>query len=69
MYKTRFGSLPQNVKIWVNFDNGTCRMVDCICTDWQNKLLKVTPVELVKLVEKEVETESRITTEDIGSVF
>lgn len=69
MYKTRFGSLPQNVKIWVNFDNGTCRMVDCFCTDWQNKLLKVTPVELVKLVEKEIETESPITTEDINNVF
>ena len=60
MYKTRFGSLPQNVKIWVNFDNGTCRMVDCFCTDWQNKLLKVTPVELVR---------ASITTEDIGKVF
>lgn len=69
MYKTRFGSLPQNIKIWVNFNNGTCRMTDCFCTDWQNKLLKVTPVELVKLVEKEIETESSITTEDIGSVF
>lgn len=69
MYKTRFGSLPQNVKIWVNFDNGTCRMVDCFCTDWQNKLLKVTPVELVKSVEKEAETESPITTDDINDVF
>lgn len=55
MYKTRFGSLPQNVKIWVEFDNGTCRMKDCFCTDWQNKLLKVTPVELVNIVKEEIQ--------------
>ena len=69
MYKTRFGSLPQNVKIWVNFNNGTCRMVDCFCTDWQNKLLKVTPVELVKLVNKEVENKTPVTVQDIEKVF
>ena len=47
MYKTRFGSYPQNVKVWVNFDNGTCRMKDCFCTDWQNKLIKVQPIKLI----------------------
>ena len=47
MYKTRFGSLPQNIKIWLNFYNGTCRMKDCFCTDWQNKLIKVDPVVLI----------------------
>lgn len=48
MYKTRFGSYPQNIKVWVNFNNGTCRMEDCFCTDWQNKLIEVKPVELIR---------------------
>lgn len=46
MYKVRFGSYPQNIKIWVNLDLGTGRMKDCFCTDWQNKLIKVPKTKL-----------------------
>ena len=46
MYKVRFGSYPQNIKIWVNVDLGTGRMIDCFCTDWQNKVIKVSKTEL-----------------------
>lgn len=53
MYKTRFGSYPQNIKIWVNFDKGTCRMRDCFCTDWKNQLISVKPVSLIKNEEAE----------------
>lgn len=48
MYKVRFGSYPQNIKIWVNVDLGTGRMTDCFCTDWQNKVIKVPKTELKK---------------------
>ena len=48
MYKVRFGSYPQNIKIWVNVDLGTGRMIDCFCTDWQNKVIKVPKTELRK---------------------
>lgn len=41
MYKVRFGSYPQNVKVWVNVDLGTGRMKDCFVTTWDNKLIKV----------------------------
>ena len=49
MYKVRFGSYPQNIKIWVNVDLGTGRMIDCFATDWQNKIIKVPKTELKKL--------------------
>ena len=48
MYKVRFGSYPQNVKIWVNVDLGTGRLIDCWVTDWQNKIIKVPKTELKK---------------------
>ena len=48
MYKVRFGSYPQNIKIWVNVDLGTGRMIDCFATDWQNKVIKVPKTELRK---------------------
>ena len=46
MYKVRFGSYPQNIKVWVNVDLGTGRLKDCFCTDWQNKLIKVPKTKL-----------------------
>ena len=48
MYKVRFGSYPQNVKIWVNVDLGTGRLTDSFVTDWQNKVIKVPKTELRK---------------------
>ena len=48
MYKVRFGSYPQNIKIWVNVDLGTGRLIDCFATDWQNKVIKVPKTELRK---------------------
>lgn len=54
MYKTRFGSYPQNIKIWVNFDKGTCRMKDCFCTDWKNKLIAVKPISLIRNDENKI---------------
>ena len=48
MYKVRFGSYPQNIKIWVNVDLGTGRMTDCFASDWQNKVIKVPKTELRK---------------------
>lgn len=48
MYKVRFGSYPQNIKIWVNVDLGTGKMTDCFCTDWQNKIIKVPKTKLEK---------------------
>lgn len=48
MYKVRFGKFPQNIKIWVNVDLGTGKMIDCFCTTWQNKLIKVDKVKLEK---------------------
>ena len=48
MYKVRFGSYPQNIKIWVNVDLGTGRMIDCFATDWQNKVIKIPKTELRK---------------------
>ena len=48
MYKVRFGSYPQNIKIWVNVDLGTGRFIDCFCTDWQNKIIKVPKTKLEK---------------------
>lgn len=48
MYKVRFGSFPQNVKIWVNLDLGTGRMQDCFVTTWDNKLIRINKTKLEK---------------------
>ena len=48
MYKVRFGRYPQNIKIWVNVDLGTGRMIDCFATDWQNQIIKVPRTKLEK---------------------
>ena len=48
MYKVRFGSYPQNIKIWVNVDLGTGHMTDCYATTWDNKIIKMPKTELRK---------------------
>ena len=48
MYKVRFGSYPQNIKVWVNVDLGTGRIKSCFCTDWQNQIIKVPKTKLEK---------------------
>lgn len=50
MYKVRFGSYPQNIKVWVNVDLGTGRMKSCFCTDWQNQIIKVPKTKLEKSI-------------------
>ena len=52
MYKVRFGSYPQNIKVWVNVDLGTGRMKSCFCTDWQNQIIKVPKTKLEKKLDK-----------------
>lgn len=49
MYKVRFGSYPQNIKIWVNVDLGTGRMKDCFATDWQNQIIKIPKTKLERI--------------------
>ena len=55
MYKVRFGSYPQNVKIWVNVDLGTGRLIDCFVTDWQNKIIKAPKTKLEKKVTENID--------------
>ena len=46
--KVRFGSYPQNIKVWVNVDLGTGRLIDCFCTTWDNQIIKVPKTKLEK---------------------
>lgn len=45
-YKVRFGSYPQNCKLWINVDLGTGRVKDCFVTTWNNELIKVPKTKL-----------------------
>ena len=48
LYKIRRGSY-QNIKVYVNFDRATCRMIDCFVTDNKGTILPIqdTNVELI----------------------
>ena len=49
MYKVRFGSYPQNCKVWVNVDLGTGRLKDCMVTTWDNQIIKAPKTKLKKI--------------------
>ena len=41
LYKVRFGEVEQNIKIWVNLDLSTGRIIDCWATDKDNKFYQL----------------------------
>lgn len=47
LFKVRFGSEIQNLKIWINLDLSTGKVVDMFCTDPENKLYSLTKLHLV----------------------
>lgn len=55
MYKVRFGSYPQNCKVWVNVDLGTGRLTDCMITTWDNQIIKAPKTKLEKKVTENID--------------
>jgi hypothetical protein len=41
IYKVRFGSCEENIKIWLNLDLSTGRVIDCWATDKDNKFYNI----------------------------
>ena len=58
LYKIRFGRFQKNLKVWLNINLSTGRVVDLLVTSWNNEILegedKVVPVKLEKQTEQQM---------------
>lgn len=47
LFKVRFGSYIQHLKVWINLDLNTGHCIDCFCTDAENKPYNVPRTKLI----------------------